>query len=156
MDLLNKVMVIGNLTRDPEVRETGSGKTVAELSIAVAQRGGGGGSDRDGTGATPAPEPVFLQVVFWERQAENASQYLRKGSPVLVEGRLRMNRWEDRETGQARSRLTVTGERLRFLNFGPGRDSRNETADHGADHGAGDDEPPPPTRQPRRAATPAD
>ena len=150
MDLLNKVMVIGNLTRDPEVRETGSGKTVAELSLAVAQRGGGGG-DREGTGATPAPDPVYLQVVFWERMAENASQYLRKGSPVLVEGRLRMNRWEDRETGQARSRLVVTGERLRFLNFGPGRDSRHE-----ADHGTDDREPPAPAEKPRRAATPAD
>jgi len=136
MDLLNKVMVIGNLTRDPELRETGSGKAVAELGLAVAQRGHGGSERSDGEGPG-VPEPVFLDVVLWERNAENASRYLKKGSSILVEGRLRLDRWEDRESGRNRSKLKVDGERLRFLNLGAGRQERSAGPDESPARGSG-------------------
>lgn len=114
MDLLNKVMMIGNLTREPELRKTGSGTAVTEISLALDPPGGGKGQE-----GTPAQtEPIFVDVVLWERNAENAVQYLKKGSPVLIEGRLRMDRWEDKETKQTRTKLKVTGDKMRFLNLG--------------------------------------
>lgn len=119
MDLLNKIMVIGNLTRDPEVRELGEGKTVANLSLAIDQ---GGGSRDKGT-PDPSAEPVFLDVVVWDRMAENAAQFLKKGSAVLIEGRLRMDSWQDKDTGKTRRKLKVAGERMRFLNLGGNRDN---------------------------------
>lgn len=109
MDILNKVMLVGNLTRDPELRQTGNGKAVTDLALAL-----------DGTGGSrEETEPIFVDVTLWERNAENAVEFLKKGSPVLIEGRLRMDRWEDKETKQPRSKLKVTGDRMRFLNFGP-------------------------------------
>ena len=107
MDVLNKVMVVGNLTRDPEVRDTRNGKKVAKLGLAVDS--GGGRDSADGA------EPVFLDVILWERNAENAETYLKKGSGILLEGRLQMSRWEDKQTGQSRSKIRVVGERVRFL-----------------------------------------
>lgn len=126
MDLLNKVIIVGNLTKDPEVRETSSGKAVANLSLAVdppgSRREGAGGRDR------AQEETIFVEVVLWEKTAENAGKYLEKGSPVLIEGRLRMESWEDKETGKNRSKLKVVGERMRFLNLGSGsgRDERRD------------------------------
>ena len=123
MDLLNKVMVVGNLTRDPEIRETASGKSVANVSLAIVRTGGGGAkTDADG-GANP-PEPVFLDAVLWERMAENAGQYLKKGSTVLLEGHLQMDTWQDKDSGQTRRKLKICGERMRFLNLGSGKDER--------------------------------
>lgn len=107
MDVLNKVMVVGNLTRDPEVRETRGGKKVAKLGLAVDS-----GSARD---TADGAEPVYLDVILWERNAENAETYLKKGSGILLEGRLQMNRWEDKQTGKTRRQLRVVGERVRFL-----------------------------------------
>ena len=114
MDLLNKVMLIGNLTREPELRQTGSGTAVTEISLALDPPGGGKGQE----GTQAQPETIFVDVVLWERNAENAVQYLTKGSPVLIEGRLRMDRWEDKETKQTRTKLKVTGDKMRFLNMG--------------------------------------
>ena len=125
MDLLNNVMVIGNLTRDPEVRETGSGKAVADFGLAIRQTGGSGKARdeaRDGLG----PDPIFLEVVVWERLAENARQYLKKGSPVLVEGHFRMDTWQDKESGQTRRKLKVVADRMKFLNFAPPREGDAE------------------------------
>ena len=107
MDLMNKVMLAGNLTRDPELRQTNSGKAVAEICLALD---GPGGTRED-------PEPVFVDVVLWERTAETAGEYLKKGSAVLIEGRLRMDRWEDKQTKQTRTKLKVTGDRMKFLNL---------------------------------------
>ena len=118
MDLLNKVMIVGNLTRDPEVRQVANGKTLADLGLAVRQAGNGGRDD-------PPPEPVFVDVVVWDRMAENASQYLSKGSAVLIEGRLQMDSWQDKESGKTRRKLKIAGERMRFLNLGGGRDERD-------------------------------
>lgn len=116
MSILNRVMMIGNLTADPVVRETGKGNLVASFSMALNHRT----SRREGSSG--GEETTFVDVVVWDRMAENASEYLHKGSGVLIEGRLQQDRWEDKETGQKRSKLQVVGERMRFL----GGASRNE------------------------------
>lgn len=124
MDLLNKVMLAGNLARDPEVRSTGSGKRVAEFTLALdppgAKRRNESPAASVGGRAPQQPSQdgtIFVDVVLWDRAAENAGEYLRKGSGVLVEGRLRMDSWEDRESGKIRRKLKVSGERMRFLNL---------------------------------------
>ena len=123
MDLLNKVMVIGNLTRDPELRKTANGTAVANLGLAVAQSGGG---HREETPSAHPAEPIYLDVVLWERTAEIAEQYLKKGSAVLVEGRLQMDTWQDEESGKTRRKVKISGERMRFLNLGSGRGDRED------------------------------
>lgn len=114
MDLLNRVSLIGNLTADPELRKTTTGKDVAELRLAVDPPARPPQSDSD---RRPADQdaPIFVNVVVWERTAQNAGQFLHKGSQVLIEGRLRMDRWQDKETGQPRRAIKVAGERMRFL-----------------------------------------
>ncbi len=104
----NKVMLMGNLTRDPEVRYTPKGTAVCTLGLAVNERyTAQSGETRE--------ETVFVDVDVWGRQAETAGQYLSKGRPVFVEGRLRLDQWDDKDTGQKRSRLKVVGQRVQFL-----------------------------------------
>jgi single-strand DNA-binding protein len=105
---LNRVLLIGNLTRDPEIRYTPKGTAVAEIGIAVNRVfSGEDGEKRE--------EVTFVDVTLWSRQAEIAQQYLRKGRPVFIEGRLQLDSWEDKQTGQKRSRLRVVGENIQFL-----------------------------------------
>ncbi len=103
---LNKVMLIGNLTKDPEVRYTPSGSAVSDLRMAVNRQ------FKTGSGEMKE-ETVFLTVTVWGRQAETSKEYLHKGSSVFVEGRLKMDEWE--KEGQKISRLSVVAERLQFL-----------------------------------------
>ncbi|HSJ02798.1 MAG: single-stranded DNA-binding protein [Verrucomicrobium sp.] len=104
----NKVMLMGNLTRDPEVRYTPKGSAVADLAIAVNRvYTAENGEKRE--------EVTYVDVVLWARLAELAGQYLHKGRPVFIEGRLQMDQWEDKQTGQKRSRLRVVGEVMQFL-----------------------------------------
>jgi single-strand DNA-binding protein len=103
----NRVILMGNLTRDPETRQAGS-SVVCKLGLAVNRR------FRDSSGAY-RDETTFVDVEVWGRQAETCSQYLKKGSPALVEGRLKMDQWEDKTTGQKRSKLLVSGDRVQFL-----------------------------------------
>lgn len=124
MNLLNKVMMIGNLTQDPELRQTGSGTSVTELRLAINSVGGG--KPQDEGGRSGQAETVFVDVALWERLAENAAQYLKKGSSVLIEGRLRMDRWEDKATGKVRTKLKVTGDQMRFLNLNYGDGEREK------------------------------
>lgn len=108
MASLNKVMLIGNVTRDPEIRYTPKGTAVVELGIAVNRRyTAENGEKRE--------ETTFVDVTFWGRTAEIASEYLRKGRPIYVEGRLQLDSWDDKQTGQKRSRLKVVGEELQML-----------------------------------------
>jgi single-strand DNA-binding protein len=105
---LNKVYLIGNLTRDPELRYIPSGAAVCKFGMAVNRRySTGRGEERE--------EVCFLDVEAWGKQGETVNNYLRKGSPALVEGRLQYDQWEDRETGRKRSRLLVHAERIQFL-----------------------------------------
>jgi single-strand DNA-binding protein len=108
MASFNKVILVGNLTRDPELRYTTGGAAICGLGMAVNRRfSTASGEQRE--------EVCFVDVDVWGRQGESCQNYLRKGSPVLVEGRLRMDSWQDRETGKTRSRLGVTAERIQFL-----------------------------------------
>lgn len=106
---LNKVMLIGNLTADPDVRTTPRGNAVTELRLAVNRvtAGPNEGERRE--------EVTYLDVTCWGRQAEIAGQYLAKGRPVFIEGRLQMDTWEDKQTGQKRSRIRVIAENLQLL-----------------------------------------
>ena len=115
MPSLNKVMLIGNLTQDPEVRRTPSGTAVSTLRMAVNESFQNKSGER-------VERTLFLDVDVWDRQAENCQQYLSKGSPIFVEGRLQMDSWDDKETGQKRTRLKVRAERVQFLS-GPRRDA---------------------------------
>ncbi|MBV8173796.1 MAG: single-stranded DNA-binding protein [Verrucomicrobia bacterium] len=105
---LNRVLLIGNLTRDPEIRYTPKGTAVAEIGLAVNRVYSGEDGERK-------EETTFVDVTLWARQAEVAGQYLKKGRPVFIEGRLQLDSWEDKQTGQKRSRLRVVGENLQLL-----------------------------------------
>jgi len=106
MASLNRVFLIGNLTRDPEVRYIPSGTAVADLHMAINRRyKTKTGEDRD--------DPCFIGVVVWDKQAETAGKYLKKGSPVFVEGSLRYEQWET--NGEKRNRIRVHADRIQFL-----------------------------------------
>lgn len=113
MASLNRVFLIGNLTRDPQLRYTPSGTAVADLGIAVNRNWTG----QDGQ---KHEEVTFVDVTLWARQAELAGEYLSKGRPVFIEGRLQLDQWQDKE-GQKRQRLRVVGERMQFLGGPAGR-----------------------------------
>lgn len=137
MASLNKVFLMGNLTRDPEVRYTPKGTAVADLGMAINMvYRTQDGSDRE--------EVVYVDVVTWGRQAETCGQYLSKGSPVFVEGRLQLDQWEDKD-GQKRSRLRVRAERVQFLGRGKAGESK------GPAPGAGEPSPAQSAGEPRPA-----
>lgn len=112
MASLNKVFLIDNLTRPPELRYTPSGTAVSDLRLAVNRSYTTQGGDR-------REETCFLTVVVWGKQAETAAQYLDKGSPILVEGRLQTRDWETKD-GQRRNVVEVVAERVQFLGRGRG------------------------------------
>jgi len=113
MASLNKVMLIGNLTRDPEVRYTPKGTAVCDMAIAVNRR------FLNETTGERQEEVTYLDIVLWGKQAELAGQYLAKGRSVFIEGRLQMDSWEDKATGQKRSKIKIVAEQMQFLS-GPG------------------------------------
>lgn len=108
MASFNKVILVGNLTRDPEVRYTPKGSAVCDLAMAVnRQYSLEGGEKRE--------EVTYVDVVLWARLAEIAGEYLKKGRPVLIEGRLQLDTWDDKQSGQKRSKLRVVGETMQLL-----------------------------------------
>lgn len=107
----NKVILIGNLTRDPELRYTPKGTAIAKLGLAVNRRWTGEGGDQ-------REETTFVDVDAFGKQAETLGQYMKKGRPILIEGRLRLDSWEDKNTGQKRSKLGVVMEGFQFLGQG--------------------------------------
>lgn len=123
---LNKVFLMGNLTFDPELRRTPSGTAVTELRMASSRSWTGRDGER-------REETLFIDVTVWDRQAETCCQYLRKGSCIHVEGSLRMDTWDDKTTGEKRSKVRVHADRVQFL------DSRRSNAG-GVSGAAGDDE----------------
>jgi single-strand DNA-binding protein len=105
---LNKVMLIGNLTRDPEIKYTPKGQAIAELGLAINRRyTTESGEKRE--------ETTFVDVTLWGRLAEIAKEYLTKGRPVYIEGRLTLDTWDDKQTGQKRSKMRVTGDQMQLL-----------------------------------------
>lgn len=120
---LNKVLLLGNLTRDPELRYTPKGTAVTDIGLAVNRVWNNEQGQRQ-------EETTFIDVTLWGRQAELAQQYLSKGRGVFIEGRLQMDSWEDKQTGQKRTKLKVVGEGLQFLP--DGRAGGNAAAGSGA------------------------
>jgi single-strand DNA-binding protein len=107
MASFNRVILLGNLTRDLELRYVGSGTAVCDTGLAVNDR-------RKNQNGEWIEETTFVDVTFWGRTAEVANQYLHKGSPILIEGRLKLDSWEDKE-GQKRSKLRVVCERMQMM-----------------------------------------
>jgi single-strand DNA-binding protein len=105
---LNKVFIIGRLTRDPDVRYTPKGTQITELGVAVNRTYQGDNGEKK-------EESVFVDVILWGKLAETAGQYLQKGRSVFCEGRLQLDSWDDKQTGQKRSRLRVIAENMQFL-----------------------------------------
>ncbi|QSH40210.1 single-stranded DNA-binding protein [Lentisphaerota bacterium ZTH] len=108
MASLNKVFLIGNLTREPELRYTPGGAAVCEFGMAINRKFTSNNQDKE--------ETCFVEIVVWGKQAESCQRYLDKGAMAMVEGRLQLDQWEDRESGSKRSRLRVVAERVQFLN----------------------------------------
>ena len=111
MASVNKVILIGNLTRDPEVKYTPKGTAVADIAMAMNRV-------RTGDDGNRIEEVTYVDVTLWGRQAELSGQYLSKGRSVYIEGRLQLDTWDDKSTGQKRSRLRVVGEVMQFLGSG--------------------------------------
>src|SRR6266699_35716 len=112
MASFNKVFLLGNLTRDPEVRYTPKGSAVCDLGIAInRQYTLDSGEKRE--------EVTYVDVVLWSRLAEIAGEYLKKGRPIFIEGRLQLDTWDDKQSGQKRSKLRVIGETMQLLGSRP-------------------------------------
>ncbi|MEI6084882.1 MAG: single-stranded DNA-binding protein [Verrucomicrobiota bacterium] len=131
----NKVMLMGNLTRDPEVRYTPKGTAIATIGMAVNRVWSTESGEKK-------EEVTFVDVDVWGKQAETIGQYMAKGKPIFIEGRLKLDSWDDKESGQKRSKLKVVCESFQFI---------------GAPKGAGEVSEKPPARSsaPSRSAAPA-
>ncbi|HXB61048.1 MAG TPA: single-stranded DNA-binding protein [Candidatus Acidoferrales bacterium] len=135
MASFNKVILVGNLTRDPELRYTPKGTAVARITLAVNR------TFTSGEGGEKKEEVSFVDVDVWGRQAEVISQYMKKGRPLLVEGRLKQDTWEDKNTKQKQSKLKVVLESFSFLDSG--------------NRGGGNEGGAPPPRSPSAAVPPS-
>lgn len=119
MSSFNKVIIMGNITRDIELRHTPGGHAVCDIGLAINRTYVKDGNKEE--------ETTFVDVTLWGKQAELADQYLGKGKPVFIEGRLQLDSWEDKSTGDKRNKLRVVGENMRFIGAkdsgGPSRES---------------------------------
>ncbi len=120
MPSFNKVFLMGNLTRDPELRHIPSGSAVCELGLACNRR-------YTNARGEPQEDVTFINVTVWGKQAESTGKFLQKGAPVFIEGRLQLDQWDDRETGKKRSSLKVVGERIQFLSGGSNPQENNNS-----------------------------
>lgn len=134
MASFNKVIIAGNLTRDPELRYTPKGTAVARITLAVNRTYAGEDGQRK-------EEVSYIDVDVWGRQAETIGQYMKKGRPLLVEGRLKLDSWEDKNTKQKMSKLKVVLESFAFI------DSNRGDGESGA--------PAPARQRPAAAAAPS-
>ena len=107
MASFNKVLLMGNLTRDPELRYTSGGTAVASFGLAVNRKFKQGEEWKD--------EVCFVDITVWAKQGENCAEYLNKGSQAFIEGRLNYQTWEDKQSGQQRSKLEVVANNVQFL-----------------------------------------
>ena len=149
---LNKVMLIGNLTRDPEIKYTPKGTAVAQLGLAINRFWSNDAGEKQ-------EETTFVDVELWGRQAEVAGEYLKKGRPVFIEGRLKLDTWDDKTSGQKRSKMKVVGEQLQLLgsregggggggNYGASGSGGGEHSDERSARPPGRPAPPPKRPQP--------
>ena len=107
MASFNKVLLMGNLTRDPELRYTSGGTAVASFGLAINRKFKQGEEWKD--------EVCFVDITVWAKQGENCAEYLNKGSQAFIEGRLNYQTWEDKQSGQQRSKLEVVANNVQFL-----------------------------------------
>ena len=141
MSSFNQVILLGNVTRDPEIRYTPKGTAVTELGMAMNRvYSGENGEKRE--------EVTFVDVTLWGRTAEIAAEYAKKGRPVMIEGRLQLDSWDDKQSGQKRSKLKVVGESLHLIGGRPGGGGggESEQADRPARASAGKTSAPPPAK----------
>ena len=146
MASFNKVILLGNLTRDPEVRYTPKGTAVTDLGLAVNRTyTADNGEKRE--------EVTFVDVTFWGRTAEVAGEYLKKGRPVFVEGRLQLDSWDDKTSGQKRTKLKVIGENMQMLGAprGGGGSGGGDEEGSGAPRSSSRPAPPPKAAAPSEA-----
>ena len=138
MASFNKVMIIGNLTRDPELKYTPKGTAIADIGLAVNRNyTTDSGEKRE--------EVTFIDVTLWGRVAEIVGEYCKKGRPLFVEGRLQLDTWDDKATGQKRSKLKVVGENIQLLG------SREGGGGGGGEHGESHGEPRSQNRPPQQS-----
>src|SRR3954464_14561014 len=137
MASFNKVILLGNLTRHPEGRYTPKGTAVTEVGMAVNRvYTAENGEKRE--------ETTFVDVTLWGRTAEIAGEYLKKGRPVFIEGRLQLDTWDDKTSGQKRSKLKVVGEGLQLLGGRPGAGGGGGGGDEEGGSRSGSRPAPPP------------
>ena len=144
MASFNKVILLGNLTRDPELKYTPKGTAVAAIGLAVNRVYSNDQGEKQ-------EETTFVDVELWGRTAEIANEYLKKGRPVLIEGRLRLDSWDDKQTGQKRSKLKVVGESMQLLGSregGEGGGQRGGGGEHESRGGGGEPRSSGPPRRP--------
>ncbi len=122
MASFNKVILMGNLTRDPDLKTAPSGSKVADLGLAVSENW------RDKNTGENREIVCFVDVTVWNRLAELCHQYLKKGSPVLVEGRLQLDEWKNPQ-GEKRSKLRVRADTIKFVGPAPKRDNQGAPSD---------------------------
>ena len=151
MPNLNKVQLMGNITRDPEVRYTPKGTAVTDIGLAINRNFSTDDGER-------REETTFVDITFWGRQAEVIGEYMKKGRPLYVEGRLQLDQWEDKSTGQQRSRLKVIGDNFQFLGSrddGGQRGGGNGGQGYGGQQGGGDYRQQPQQEAPVQQQAPA-
>lgn len=140
MAYFNKVMLMGNLTRDPELSYTPQGAAVCKLGLAVNNSYLTASGERK-------EDPLFIDIVVWKKQAENCATFLKKGRPVFIEGRLQLDKWE--KDGQKHSKMKVVASQVKFIGAKPkddgaggeGMSPRGTSPDEMPDGGGEDDIP---------------
>ena len=136
---LNKWIGMGNLTRDIDIRFTPGGTAVCDMNLAVNRK------------TKEKSETLFITVIVWGAQAEACEKYLAKGSPVLVEGRLILETWEDKHDGSKRQRIKVNGERIQFLGKPRKQEKQDESEGYAEEADPTPDGAPPVERDPAEA-----
>jgi single stranded DNA-binding protein len=121
MPSLNSVHIIGNCTRDPELRHTPGGAAVVDLGLAINRNYVNDAGEKK-------TDTTFLDVTLWAKTAELVAKYVRKGAPIFVEGRIQMDSWQDKQTNQQRTRLKIVGESVQLLGSRPQTSSSSPEA----------------------------
>lgn len=121
MASVNKVFLLGNVTRNLEIRYTPGGVAVTTIGLAV--------NEKRGKGEDAKEDVLFIDITVFGKTAENCTAYLSKGSPIFVEGKLRLETWNDKETGQKRYKVSVTALSVQFLSDGRGKQTETQEGD---------------------------
>ncbi len=124
MPNLNKVMIMGNLTRDPEIKYTPKGMAIAHFGVAVNRVWSNEAGEKQ-------EEVTFIDIEMFGRKAEVVGEYFKKGKPIYVEGRLKLDSWDDKTSGQKKSKLKVVGETFEFLGSREGGGGGGVGGEHG-------------------------